>query len=501
MSLVTPQSSVVAKDDLSPTESGDPARVEADALELRIHRLGSPDRRLSIRVDRCTLGSGEGCTVRLADPAICELHAVLLSAAGRVLIRGYSIPLEINGQFTIEAFLKPGDVFHLGSYRFEILSLPTHAQPPTALEPDTADAEPTIRAQWLRMQQRLEALTLRHQEALESLEQAREEAHQARRRIEALQRECRDRADLQAHQAQAHAEELQSHADQVSQLQLEVLRLRAEIDQYRIRIEQSEREQERGAAREKRLLAATESHEADRAQWKHRMAELTEEVQRLQTERDARTVPTQSTVRAVIDDPLPGEGMPTESVEARMSFLLARIGKLTDESLDLNPAGGAEPNAHAATLANAMNRSDAPTEPDVLTEPATLTGQGALTGPERVRRLRSEPILDRKPAAAPMSSTTGPPEQYAWPAAPVLTTIPALSLRPRLDRWQYFVVPILAVLFFVLGNRDDELSLVWNTAGGLTCSLMVFFAYDIWREHSIARWATAANAQRHRSAA
>jgi len=483
MSLVTPQSSVVATDDLSPTASGELVRVEADALELRIHRLGTPDRRLRIRVERCTLGSGEGCTVRLADPAVCELHAVILSAAGRVLIRGYSIPLEINGQFAIEAFLKPGDVFHLGSYRFEILALPAHAQPPTAFEPGNAGTEQVLRAQWLRTQQRLESLTQRYQESLESLEQAREEAHQARRRIEALQRECRDRVDLQAHQARAHAEELQGHADQVSQLQLEVLRLRAEIDQYRIQVEQYEREQERGALREKRLLAATESHEADRAQWKLRLAELTEEVQRLQAERDAQPIP-RSTVPAVVDAPRPGEeSTSTESVEARMSYLLARIGKLTEDSLDPIPTKDAEPNTPASTPANVLTQSE------------------RLSQPSGVRRLRSEPMRDRIPSAAPVSNSTEPAEQHAWPTAPALAAIPAVSLRPRLDRWQYFVVPILAVLFFALGNRLSDLSLVWNTAGGLACGLMVFFAYDIWREHSIARWTTTTNAQRHRPVA
>jgi len=479
MSLVTPQSSVVATDDLSPTASGELARVEADALELRIHRLGTPDRRLRVRVERCTMGSGEGCTVRLADPAICELHAVILSAAGRVLIRGYSIPLEINGQFAIEAFLKPGDIFHLGSYRFEILALPAHAQPPSVVDPGTTGTEQAIRAQWLRTQQRLEALTQRYQETLESLEQAREESHQARRRIEALQRECRDRVDLQAHQARAHAEELQGHSDQASQLQLEVLRLRGEIDQYRIQVEQYEREQERGALREKRLLAATESHEADRAQWKLRLAELAEQVQRLQAERDALPIP-RSTVQAVVDVPRPGENTSTESVEARMGYLLAQIGKLTEESLDPIHARDAEPNAPAITPANVLPQSD------------------RLTQPSGAGRLRSEPSLARIPAAAPVSNPTEPSEQHAWPTAPALAAIPAVSLRPRLDRWQYFVVPILAVLFFALGSRLSELSLVWNTAGGLACGLMVFFAYDIWREHSIARWTTTANAQRQR---
>jgi hypothetical protein len=469
MSLVTPQSSVAA-DGPIPTVAGEHAPVDAQALDLRIHRAGTPDRRLRIQVDRCTLGSGEGCTVRLADPAVCPLHAVILSAAGRVLIRGYAIPLEINGHFAIEAFLKPGDVFHLGSYRFEILSVPTHAHPQSGFETGTAGAESTLRAQWLRTQQRLESLTQRYQETLESLEQAREEGHQARRQIESLQRECRDRVDLQTHQARAHAEELQGHADQVSQLQFEVLRLRSEIDRYRIQLELSEREQERFARRESQLASETEAHEADRANWTLRLAELSQEVQRLRTERDTKPLPS-LTARAVADVPRPVASPSTESVESRMSHLLARIGKLTEESLDPLPHRDAEP--HAAHMS--------PTD-----EPL---------------RSRPEPHRDRKPTDVLAPISTEPSERHAWPAAIPSAAMPAVSMRPRWDRLQFFVLPILAVLFFGLGNRLSELSLVWNTAGGLTCGLMAFFAYDIWRELSLARWTAAANPHRHRPVA
>lgn len=459
-----------------PSVSAEPAPVDAPALDLRIHRAGTPDRRLRIQVDRCTLGSGEGCTVRLADPAVCPLHAVILSAAGRVLIRGYAIPLEINGHFSIEAFLQPGDVFHLGSYRFEILSVPTQAHPPSGFVPGAADVESTLRAQWLRTQQRLETLTQRYQETLESLERAREESHQARRQIEALQRECRDRADLQAHQAKAHAEELQGHADQVSQLQFEVLRLRSEIDRYRIQLELSEREQDRAARRESHLASATEAHEADRANWMLRLTELSEELQRLRTERDSKPLPS-PTARAVAELPRPVASPShdpvesVESVESRMSHLLARIGKLAEESVDPFPHRG--------------------TEPRVTPVPST----------DEPRRSWSEPNRERKPSDGLASITTEPTDRQAWPTATPPATMSARHIRPRLDRWQYFVLPILAVLFFGLGHRLSELSLVWNTAGGLTLGLMAFFAYDVWRELSLARWSATANHHRQRPAA
>ena len=102
-----------------PTQPSDHNAV----LELRVTRDGMPTRRLRIGAARCTLGSGDFCTLRLGDSSLRPLHAVILQTASRVLIRGYTIPIEVNGHFTIEAFLSSGDAFRLGHYRFELLEI------------------------------------------------------------------------------------------------------------------------------------------------------------------------------------------------------------------------------------------------------------------------------------------------------------------------------------------------------------------------------------------
>jgi hypothetical protein len=70
---------------------------------------------------RCTLGNGEGCTVRLHDSSLRPMHAVILRDAHRVLLRAYTVPIEVNGHLTGESFLHVGDTFTLGSYHFELL--------------------------------------------------------------------------------------------------------------------------------------------------------------------------------------------------------------------------------------------------------------------------------------------------------------------------------------------------------------------------------------------
>jgi hypothetical protein len=96
----------------------------AVGIELRVTRAGMPARRLRINAARCTFGSGEGCTVRLSDTSLRPLHAVILRDNGRILVRGYSVPLEINGELVTESSLKLGDVIRIGQYCFEMIDLP-----------------------------------------------------------------------------------------------------------------------------------------------------------------------------------------------------------------------------------------------------------------------------------------------------------------------------------------------------------------------------------------
>jgi len=525
------------------TGAGQEHAGEPAPLELRVTRPGTPDRRLRIGSDRCTLGSGEGCTVRLADSAVRPLHAVILTAGGRVLIRGYAIPIEINTHFALEAFLQQGDAFCLGPYRFEILSVPAPAPARTESRQLDNGFDQSLRSQWVRTQQRLEALTQRYQQTLDSLEQAREEAHQARRRIESLQQECRDRADLQAHQNQAHAEEIRHQADQVTHLQFEVLRLREELEQTRERLEQAERDNERLLRNTTQLTAAAQSHEADRLDWERRLSELTDEVLRHQTQtvpaprepaqtepaqtEPAQTEPTRSdspSVAAKRTDSSFGPSEPTtpttplESVEHRMNRMLGEIGKLIEDpevhfaseiskakSINANAAKADSGTDKRSTAGDEASTVAAFSRRDDTRSNVASTAWAAVEHSADASVLRHDKPVARRGVHHPEAGSVPEPASLrtARPAPRITAMHPGrpVSVRrggyvpARFERWQLVALPIFAAFLFLCGYRNPDLALVWNVAGCLALGLAAFFLYDVRREISAARWKRAITGQ------
>lgn len=112
-------------------------------IELRVTRAGIPARRLRINSTRCTFGSGEWCTVRLSDASLRPLHAVIVRDGGRIMIRGYSVPLVVNGQHVVESFLSLGDVVRLGEYCFELIDLPITDDDDRGYEAETVETSRT----------------------------------------------------------------------------------------------------------------------------------------------------------------------------------------------------------------------------------------------------------------------------------------------------------------------------------------------------------------------
>lgn len=97
--------------------------VDPEALEFRVISAGAPVRRLRLTGNRYTFGSAEGCSIRLNDPALRPMHAVLLRDSSRILVRAYSVPVQVNETRMTEATLQVGDVLRLGAYQFELLSV------------------------------------------------------------------------------------------------------------------------------------------------------------------------------------------------------------------------------------------------------------------------------------------------------------------------------------------------------------------------------------------
>ncbi|WP_186775699.1 FHA domain-containing protein [Rubripirellula tenax] len=100
-------------------------QTKIDSIEFRVILPGSPVRRLRLTGNRYTFGSAEGCSIRLNDDALRPMHAVLIRDRARVLVRAYSVPIEVNGTRTTEAALSVGDVLRLGTYQFELISIST----------------------------------------------------------------------------------------------------------------------------------------------------------------------------------------------------------------------------------------------------------------------------------------------------------------------------------------------------------------------------------------
>jgi len=96
---------------------------ERSSIEFRVTCPGSPVRRLRLTGNRYTFGSADGCSIRLSDDTLRPMHAVLLRDASRIIVRAYSVPVQVNGARTTEATLSSGDILRLGQYQFELLSV------------------------------------------------------------------------------------------------------------------------------------------------------------------------------------------------------------------------------------------------------------------------------------------------------------------------------------------------------------------------------------------
>ena len=95
---------------------------EKSAFVFRVDCPGSPPQRLQLTGDLYTLGTADGCSIRLRDNNVLPLHATIRHSANSVFVESHSQPLIINGQTYESRELKNGDILSLGGYRFELVS-------------------------------------------------------------------------------------------------------------------------------------------------------------------------------------------------------------------------------------------------------------------------------------------------------------------------------------------------------------------------------------------
>ncbi|MCC9643522.1 peptide-binding protein [Rhodopirellula sp. JC740] len=273
---------------------------QEDAIEFRVRSQNHPTRRLRLAGARYTLGNGVGCSIRLDDPTLRPLHAVLIRDAHRILVRAYSIPLLINNVRVTEGTLQQGDVLRLGNYEFELIQAKlSETQPaaPTAHRFSQTVPAPASKsmfdssvefqkeaARWKKLKEEAE----RHDQWVRSRQ---DELQRQADQIEAQFKALREREDEIRSQESAavelHAEFQQRHRDltkrqnelavQQEQLQeqkedfaSQQKRLQSRDDEYRSQIEELllEKEQffERQLASEQRLVETRQQLKASQSQ-------------------------------------------------------------------------------------------------------------------------------------------------------------------------------------------------------------------------------------------
>jgi hypothetical protein len=106
--------------------------LRSDALEMRVTRPGMSRRRLRLVAERATFGSGPDATVRLDDPSVAAVHAVLVRKPHQLVIQPQQGLVIVNHQVVSELILAAGVTFSLGEYTFEVSAVPSDCSVPAA---------------------------------------------------------------------------------------------------------------------------------------------------------------------------------------------------------------------------------------------------------------------------------------------------------------------------------------------------------------------------------
>ena len=454
--------------------------LSGSGIELRVIRDGSPARRLRINTARCTFGSAEGCTVRLSDSSLLPLHAVIVRQADRVLIRSESTAIEVNGQPTSESLLACGDVFRLGSYLFETLSLP---QAPADSAQDQAQrlrfmtaSDPELDAARLReqeTQQRLAAALQRSELAQSQLTAANAIVAELEQQVDSLSQQLEasaTEAQQQRDQAQRHAAELQQQLDAA---RLEVATLR---QQHAAAV------RERDAALRQRDVATKERDQAlENRDEATRQRDAVQQQCELAVRARDEALQQRDQAMARRSDAIDSE----QAAQAKLRQLNQQIQQLQQaqaaaESEKLNELSLEE---YMSRLLQQMERSPAAPAPRSAQHlPPASDPQPTATAAVSVADADDEPATSAvaeslEPAPQPLLSTE--PQARRVGSSPLMP--PPVSPRP--SAWsnvlQVALVFTCSLIFFYCGQRNPDLQVVWYTASALAGGLVLFAVYDL----------------------
>ena len=124
------------------TKLGDhiPLTAKGD-LTLQICGTSRAGQIVRLKSHKCSIGSGEHCTLRVRGRSVKPLHCVIFRGQADTFVRCWAHDTRLNGQSFSDARLSPGDRIGVGSVEFEVLD-PTDKRIHHGHAPDSRETTP-----------------------------------------------------------------------------------------------------------------------------------------------------------------------------------------------------------------------------------------------------------------------------------------------------------------------------------------------------------------------
>ena len=105
-------------------------------LSLRLGGAQRGGQLIAVDAQKCWIGSGPGCTVRLRGAAIGPVHCLIVRGARETLVRRLAPDTRLNGCAFTDARLSAGDRLSVGPIEFEVVSGTSLGDPSRGDAPD-----------------------------------------------------------------------------------------------------------------------------------------------------------------------------------------------------------------------------------------------------------------------------------------------------------------------------------------------------------------------------
>jgi hypothetical protein len=201
-------------------------RVQGQAegnLGLRIVGTLRDGQIVHLSASKCTIGSAEGCTLRLRCVGVQPVNCLILRGSRGTVIRSWSTKTRLNGQPFSDAPLVAGDRLKIGPIELEVLATSSKSADSTQaqaacqvaeeeLHERRADLEACFAAAQRQLEDECLALECRRSQYEQERQQTDIELDGLRRELEAQATQLREReAILVEHEDQRHCAELKRY--------------------------------------------------------------------------------------------------------------------------------------------------------------------------------------------------------------------------------------------------------------------------------------------------